>query len=247
MRGLYRLRAYRNVLLVQLPTPMISFARETFEVVAGLALRRNGQKHAVVEAMRGEPYQSVLGELELLAGVADTGKGIWHDLAQSFERVNAAYFSGALARPRLVWSPVFTSRKFGHYDLAHDTVMISATLDRNDVPALVVDFIMYHELLHKKLGVTWTNGRKSAHSADFAQEERRYLDYDKAQIILKKVAGDAHGHQLIEPQEASGRHGVAPVESECERKTCKPRLPRARRNAPCPCGSGRKYKKCCGR
>ena len=189
MRGIYRMRKYRNLLLVQLPTPMVSFGSDTFETLAGLALHKNGQKQTIMEAMLDESYQSVFCELELLAGVTDNSKGVWHDLTKSFERVNTTYFNGSLARPRLLWSSVFTSRKLGHYDQAHNTVMISASLDRNDVPELAVDFIMYHELLHKKLGVVWTNGRKSAHSADFSREERRYLDYDKAQVVLKKLTG----------------------------------------------------------
>ena len=247
MRGLYSSKTYRNLLLVQLPTPMVSFGSDTFEALAGLALHKNGQKQTILEAMLEEPYQSVFCELELLAGVTDNSKGVWHDLAQSFERVNNAYFNSTLSRPRLVWSRVFTSRKFGHYDQAHDTVMISATLDRNDVPELVVDFIMYHELLHKKLGVTWINGRKSAHSADFFLEERRYFYYDKAQIILERLAGDSYGHQLADHDEKPRRHTVPQMKSEGTKTSSMTLPPHVGRNDPCPCGSGRKYKKCCGR
>jgi len=191
IRGLYSSRTYRNLLLVKLPTPMVSFGRDTFELLAGLAIHRNGQKQLIMEAMLDEPYQSVLCELELLAGIADTSKGIWHDPAQSFERVNSAYFGNTMKQPRLVWSRIFTSRKFGHYDQAHDTVMISATLDRNDVPELVVDFIMYHELLHKKLGVKWSNGRKLAHSANFQRKERHFVKYDEAKSFLNKLAKES--------------------------------------------------------
>jgi hypothetical protein len=247
MRGLYRMRKYRNLLLVQLPTPMISFDRNTFEVLAGLALYNNGQKQTIMDAMLGDPYQSVFCELELLAGVTDNSIGIWHDLAKSYERVNVAYFSSSLARPRLIWSPVFTSRKFGHYDQAHDTVMISATLDRNDVPELAVDFIMYHELLHKKLGVVWANGRKSAHSADFSREERRFLDYDKAQIVLKKLAGDSRERHAIVSDNVSRKQITPGIEHKVTKTSRIPPSQRVARNAPCPCGSGRKYKKCCGK
>ena len=247
MRGLYRMRKYRNLLLVQLPTPMVSFGGDTFESLAGLALHRNGQKQTIVEAMLDEPYQSVFCELELLAGVTENSKGVWHDLAKSFERVNAAYFNNSLARPRLVWSPVFTSRKFGHYDQAHDTVMISATLDKNDVPELAFDFIMYHELLHKKLGVVWINGRKSAHSAEFQREEQRYLDYDKAQIVLKKLAGGSSRRRIAISNKAPRKQTISRVEHKAAKTSRILTSQRIARNAHCPCGSGRKYKKCCGR
>jgi len=247
MRGLYRMRKYRNLLMVQLPTPMVSFGRNTFEALAGLALHKNGQKQTIMEAMLDESYQSVFCELELLAGVTDNSKGVWHDLAKSFERVNAAYFNNSLVRPRFLWSTVFTSRKFGHYDQAHDTVMISASLDRNDVPELAVDFIMYHELLHKKLGVVWTNGRKFAHSADFSREERQYLDYDKAQIVLKKLAGGSPERHVIVSDKAPRKQTTPRIEHKVAKTSRILPSQRIARNAPCPCGSGRKYKKCCGR
>lgn len=49
-------------------------------------------------------------------------------LSATFQRANRQYFEDRQARPRLLWSGTFTSRKFGHYDLAHDTVMLSTTL-----------------------------------------------------------------------------------------------------------------------
>jgi hypothetical protein len=42
--------------------------------------------------------------------------------------------------------------KMGHYDFIRDTVMLSVTLDAPDVLDYVVDYVMYYELLHKKLG-----------------------------------------------------------------------------------------------
>jgi len=247
MRGIYSSKTYRNLLLVKMPTPMVSFDRHTFELLARLAIQKNGQKQPIMEAMLDESYQMVLGELELLAGVADKSKGVWHDLAQSFERVNSTYFENAMNQPRLVWSQVFTSRKFGHYDQAHDTIMISATLDGNEVPELVVDFIMYHELLHKKLGVIWTNGRKLAHSADFLREERRYPDYDKAQAVLKKLAGVSHSQHHPDHREKSRQHTEPKMKPESTKAACITNPSRVGRNSPCPCGSGRKYKKCCGK
>ena len=247
MRSLYRVKTHSNRLLVQLPTPMISFERETFEQLARLALHRTGSKKAIMQTMLDEPYQTVHGELELLGGIADTSKGMWHDLAASFERVNAAYFDGELSQPRLVWSRAFTSRKFGHYEPAHDTVMVSATLDRQDVPPQVVDFIMYHELLHKKLGVVWTNGRQLAHSAEFARQERQYREYDKAQSVLKQLAGSLEREVApparCQPAPPAKRY----IEHTKVERPQRTRQPRVGRNAPCPCGSGHKYKKCCGR
>ena len=103
-------------------------------------------------------------------------------------RVNAAYFGVALARPRLVWNRALTGRKFGHYRRSTDTVMLSVSLDAADVPAWVVDFVMYHELLHKKHGIALVNGRRFEHTAAFRAEERRFAECDQADRFLKDLA-----------------------------------------------------------
>ena len=100
----------------------------------------------------------------------------------------AAYFGGTMGRPRLAWSRKFTGRLFGHYDRLRDTVMISCTLDRADVPASVLDFVMFHELLHKKLGLDWRGARMAVHTPAFRVEERRFADFAAAEAALKRLA-----------------------------------------------------------
>ena len=97
-------------------------------------------------------YQATRTELEYL-GVppGSYARGNVHHLDLSFNRVNQEYFQNSLSQPFLIWSSRLTYRKFGHYQWDIDTVMISQTLDNRRVPEYVVDYVMYHELLHKKL------------------------------------------------------------------------------------------------
>jgi len=85
----------------------------------------------------------------------------------------------------LVWNRTLTARKFGHYQPGRDAVMISVTLDAPDVPDYVVDFVMYHELLHKKHGSMKVNGRRLAHSPAFRAEERQFAEYHEAERLIK--------------------------------------------------------------
>jgi hypothetical protein len=188
MKGVYRIRPAVGGTGVHLPTPMISFSREAFDVLAAVAFRKAPGGQFVQEQMLGPAYQDILAEMELLAGGGETGAGVFHDLAAAFDRVNAAFFDSAMPRPRLLWSRALTMRKFGHYDAVHDTVMISATADAEDVPAFVVDFLVYHELLHKKLGVTWRGGRRRAHTPQFRRAERRFPRLAEAEAALKRLA-----------------------------------------------------------
>jgi hypothetical protein len=139
--------------------------------------------------MRGEDYAELRGELEALGGVVEQTRGAVHDLAESFARVNAQYFGEAMARPHLSWSRSLTRRKFGHYDHVRDWVMVSSTLDQPHVPEFVVDFLMYHELLHKQHGIRWSaGGRGYAHTAAFYADERRFKRFREAEAWLEKLA-----------------------------------------------------------
>jgi hypothetical protein len=185
--GLYRLRGYSDGTRVVLPTAMICFTASEFNALARTVIGE-GDRRAVMEATQCDQYQTIQAELQSLSGVQQRTAGVHHDLAESFDRVVRQYFDPPLSRPRLTWSTVFTSRKFGHYDPIRDTVMLSCTLDRPNVPEYVLDFVMYHELLHKKLGADWRNGCRAVHTPEFRRQERRFAEYDKAQAALTRLA-----------------------------------------------------------
>lgn len=187
--GLYRVRVYSNATRIVLATPMMYFTDELFESVAEGAINC-GPKQAIVKATSSEEYQGIQAELEALSGVEEQIAGVHRDLEASFNRVAEKYFGGTLSRPRLSWSKAFTGRKSGHYDPVRDTVMISCTLDRADVPEFVLDSVMHHELLHKKLGVGWHDGRMRAHPQEFRKEERRFERYHEAEVILRRLVGE---------------------------------------------------------
>ncbi len=189
MRGLYRLRQVRDGSVLALPTPMMAFDRAGLQALADLLFHQGRHaKETLHEQMVAEPYQNLQAEIASLSGVVERAAGAFHDLNTSFERVNAQYFQGQMPKPRLTWSRVLTGRKFGHHDALRDTVLISSTLDRADVPAFVVDFIMYHELLHKYFGLKWVAGRRDAHTAEFYAAEKRFAQHAEAEKWLGRLA-----------------------------------------------------------
>lgn len=188
MKGVYRTRSYQNLIMVKLPTPMICFDRKTLWLLAEWIFRKANNKQMVLDETLSEPYQEILSELDLLSGIVEHTAGMRRNLAESFERVNRSYFNDSMNRPRLAWSQTFTFRKFGHYDRTHDAVVVSMSLDRKDVPEYVIDFIVYHELLHKKLGSRWRNGRNFSHTSDFLRKEKQFRQYHESKAILNKLA-----------------------------------------------------------
>ena len=143
----------------------------------------------IQEYMFSAAYQAAREQLEYLGiNKGSLAAGIVYDLRDSFQRVNQSYFQGRIQEPHLVWSSRLTHRKFGHYQWDTDTVMVSKSLDHTRVPAYVVDYVMFHELLHKKHGAPLVNQRRAVHTAIFRQDERRFKEIDRAQKWLNKLA-----------------------------------------------------------
>jgi hypothetical protein len=117
----------------------------------------------------------------------ERSRGRYHDLKTAFQRVNRRYFKNHLTIPRLVWGQRLSRRKLGHYQPATDTVLVSRTLDNPEVPEFVVDFIVYHELLHKQLGIQAAGGRRYSHTPAFKQAERRFQQFQEAQEFLNGI------------------------------------------------------------
>ena len=194
MPGLYSYRSSQHGTEVRLPLPMIAFNESSFTDMARLAFaRETAARQRVVAAMEQVPYQSLRKEIDELSGVTGRTRGAVHDLNDSFDRINAQYFHSQMQRPRLIWSRTFTHRKMGHYQHASDTVMISSSLDHPSVPASTLDFLMYHELLHKKHGIRWKNGRGHVHTPAFYADERKYPGWEEAEKTLTRIARSAGG------------------------------------------------------
>ena len=66
--------------------------------------------------------------------------------------------------------------------------MISITLDHPKIPSYLVEYIMYHELLHKALGLKITNGRRYSHHKDFLKAEARFQHYAEAKEWLSHLS-----------------------------------------------------------
>jgi len=147
-----------------------------------------GRRKRYVDFTHTEAYRDVLLELDLAAEVdADQPRGAAHDLDEVFEAVNAAYFGGRMSRPRLAWSDRLSTRQNGRFVPHHDRVVVSRTLDSPSVPRFVVEFVVYHELLHRKLGSVWSGSRARFHTSEFRREERRFARCDEAEEWLRRA------------------------------------------------------------
>lgn len=152
------------------------------------AFRRLARDYSLCES-----FESVTAKMEALGGIPDRSRGSFFDLNESFSRVNGLYFEGKLAKPILAWSKKQTTRTFGTYQPSRDRLTVSRSLDCDGVPEYLLDYIVYHELLHKHLGIRSEGGRRRAHTPQFRAAERKFARYEEAKKALDKLSRSKRG------------------------------------------------------
>lgn len=114
-------------------------------------------------------------------------RGHFFDLDAVFEELNTRFFHGLMARPRMSWSQTKTRRILGHYDPAHNAIVITRLFDHPGVPRFVLEYIVYHEMLHLKHPVKLRGSRRCVHSAEFQAEEKLFPRAVEAEAFLKRL------------------------------------------------------------
>ena len=129
-------------------------------------------------------------------------KGRFHDLQKILDGVNSKYFKGSVtvligwgnrprrrARKRARRS---YSRALATYYYNSHTIKVSPVLDAENVPRYVVEWIVYHELLHHVLPIKKIAGKHVYHTRQFRALERAFVDYERA-----KAWEESHLTQLL--------------------------------------------------
>ena len=119
--------------------------------------------------------------------IISTAQGRLYDLEEVFEAVNRRFFHGLLGRPTLTWSAHVAKRMLGHYDAAHNTIVVSRVFDRPGTPRYAIEYLLYHEMLHLKHPVRVRAGRRCVHSKEFQAEERLFPELELARAFLKRL------------------------------------------------------------
>ena len=114
-----------------------------------------------------------------------SAQGGAYDLDEIFDDLNQRFFDGLLAKPRLTWSPRRSRRMLGHFDPAHNAIVISRLFDSAKTPRYLVEYILYHEMLHLKHPVEYRSRRRCVHTKEFRESERKFPFFRQATELLK--------------------------------------------------------------
>ncbi len=105
-------------------------------------------------------------------------------LLDSFNSMNELFFMHGIELTNLEWG----SKNFqvlGTYEYQSDTITISSAL--KDVDHKLLDYVMYHEMLHKKFKYSNKNGKSYHHTSEFKKWERKYPNWEEMESRLKRL------------------------------------------------------------
>jgi len=120
--------------------------------------------------------------------VPTLAQGRHHDLAALFEQLNQRYFGGVLERPHIGWSTRSWRRQFGCYDPGPNQIVLNRRMDRPGIPQFVVEYVLYHEMLHVKHPTRRSGCSLLSHSPEFRAAEKRFAQFTIARKFLDHLA-----------------------------------------------------------
>ena len=114
-------------------------------------------------------------------------QGETYNLETIFEELNQRFFFGLMARPQLTWSDNPSRRLLGHYDPAHNAIVISKIFDDPRIPRYAIEYLLYHEMLHLKHPVKLRGSRRCVHGREFQDEEKLFPQLHDALAFLRQL------------------------------------------------------------
>ena len=118
--------------------------------------------------------------------IVTTHKGDYYDLDEIFDSLNFWFFGNKLPKPVLTWSVKKTWRTLAHHDATHETIVVSKSLDSRSVPRFIVEYIVYHEMLHIHHPTVHHNGRRYNHTPAFRNDEKKFPRYEEAEEWIEQ-------------------------------------------------------------
>ena len=190
------IRLREGKLLVRLSDLLQAAPESVLEAIAHILLAKLYRKP--IAPLHNDRYRRYTSSAAVAAQTAHTRQtrgrkriltatGHHYDLDEVFETVNWRFFHGLLGRPVLTWSAHKARRLLGHYDSAHNTIVVSRVFDGPLVPRFAIEYLMYHEMLHLKHPVRVRGGRRCVHSREFQADERLFPELEQAKEFLKRL------------------------------------------------------------
>jgi len=191
-----QIKLHEGVLLVRIADTLADAPETVHEALAEILLsklfRRPVPRHANDRYRRYLNRRDIRDNLDQVRQARGRKRmqhptGTHYNLEEMFEELNAKYFWGLMARPRIGWSPHASRNLLGHYDSSHNAIVLSRILDRATTPRVCVEYVMYHEMLHLRHPAEHRGVRRCVHTREFKAAEKQFKKLAEAKALLKKL------------------------------------------------------------
>ncbi len=112
--------------------------------------------------------------------------GKYFNLDDLFDKLNYRFFENRLENPQLGWSLNKSYSRLGFYTAEKNLLVISRIFDSKKVPQEVVEFLLYHEMLHIYIPVGTGKKRRIIHPPEFRRLERSFPNYERIEKWITK-------------------------------------------------------------
>jgi SprT-like family len=190
------IRLREGVLHIRFSDLLEGAPENVIEAIAHILLAKIYKKP--IESLHATRYRRYVGSHDLTTKAhlvrqvrgrkrIESAQGSVYDLELIFDELNRRFFHGLMGRPQLTWSQGHARNMLGHYDPAHNAIVVSRIFDSTRVPRFAVEYILYHEMLHLKHPVKLRGSRRRIHGPEFQAEERQFPQLQEAKQFLKTL------------------------------------------------------------
>ncbi|MBF0537124.1 MAG: DUF45 domain-containing protein [Nitrospirae bacterium] len=121
--------------------------------------------------------------------IVTTHQGIHYNLLDAYNKINEQYFSGSISAI-ITWGKRslkrhVRTRRLGSYHCPSNVIRINPILDSPTIPQYVLEYVVYHEMLHTKINIAPGNGKRRIHTTEFKQQEILFRGYSRATAFLQ--------------------------------------------------------------
>jgi len=108
-------------------------------------------------------------------------KGKYYNLSLIYKSLNIMYFNSELQITNIGWSKKNSYTRLGFFDKNRNLIVISKIFDSPHVPLRILQYLMYHEMLHARFPEETVNNRRRIHTPQFRAEERKFPGFVEIQ------------------------------------------------------------------
>ncbi len=112
-------------------------------------------------------------------------EGFFINLKIPLQKIYAKYFSHHPQLPAIRWANSFNCSRLASYNFLEDKITVSPVFDLPQADSELIEYLLYHEMLHRELGFKISREKIYVHTKEFKKKEAQIFDLKKMDKKIK--------------------------------------------------------------